>query len=174
MLGLIRFYSLATFAVASGLFIQQTLGQSVPPEQCATGVHAIIARGQAATGETGFDPLNVMGALQNLILQQIPGSTSLGLPYQYGAENKLLAVYEGAQLLQEYVTSYVASCPKAKIVVVGYSLVSCTISRYRRKQLKLIQIQGACLTMDAICGTSSIGFIPVTALDSKYASNGRT
>ncbi|OKP13778.1 hypothetical protein PENSUB_509 [Penicillium subrubescens] len=155
MLGLIRLYSLVVFTIASDLFFQQTHGQNVPPEQCATGVHAIIARGQAATGETGFDPLNVMAALQNLILNQIPGSTSLGLPYQYGAENKFVAVYDGAQLLQDYITSYVASCPKAKIVVVGYSL-------------------GACLTMDAICGTSSIGFIPVTALDSKYASNGKT
>ena len=174
MLGLIRLYSLVVFTIASDLFFQQTHGQNVPPEQCATGVHAIIARGQAATGETGFDPLNVMAALQNLILNQIPGSTSLGLPYQYGAENKFVAVYDGAQLLQDYITSYVASCPKAKIVVVGYSLVSFRIPRYRREQFRLIKIQGACLTMDAICGTSSIGFIPVTALDSKYASNGKT
>jgi hypothetical protein len=128
MLGLIRSQSLAIFAIASGLFFQQTHGQSVPSEQCATGVHAIIARGQAATGETGFDPLNVMASLQNLILQQIPGSTSLGLPYQYGAENKLVAVHDGAQLLQDYVTSYLASCPRAKIVVAGYSLVSYTIT----------------------------------------------
>lgn len=127
MLSLIRFHSLATFAIVAGLFFQKTHGQSVAPEQCATGVHTIIARGQAATGETGFDPLNVMTALQNLILNQIPGSTSLGLPYQYGAEDKFVAVHDGAQLLQDYITSYVASCPKAKIVVVGYSLVSCTI-----------------------------------------------
>lgn len=123
MLGLIRFYSLAILAITSSLFFQQSHGQSVISTQCATGVHAIIARGQAATGETGFDPLNVMAALQNLILQQIPGSTSLGLPYQYGADDKSVAVHDGAQMLQNYVTSYVASCPKAKIAVVGYSLV---------------------------------------------------
>ncbi|KAF3393818.1 hypothetical protein F1880_004634 [Penicillium rolfsii] len=148
----IHLCSFATFVIASGLFFHHTHGQSLSAEPCATKVHAILARGQAAKGEIGFDPLNVMASLQNLLLAQIPGSTSLALPYQYGAENKLVAVYDGARLLQDSIISYVATCPTARIVVVGYSL-------------------GACLTMDAICGTSSIGFIPVTALDRKYASN---
>lgn len=63
MFGAIYLHSLAIFAVKCGLLFQQTHGQSVPPEQCATGVHAIIARRQAATGEAGFDPLNVMVSL---------------------------------------------------------------------------------------------------------------
>ena len=134
MLGVIRFYWLAIVAIASGLSFQLVNGQSVPPEQCATGVHAITARGQAATGETGFDPLNVMVSLQDLILKQIPGSTSLGLPYQYGAEDKFVAVHDGAQMLQNYVTSYVASCPKSRIAVVGYSLVSQDILRGCRRR----------------------------------------
>jgi acetylxylan esterase len=141
MLGGIRFYCLAIFAIASGLFLQQVNGQSVPSGRCATGVHAIMARGQAATGETGFDPLNVMISLQDFILKQIPGSTSLGLPYQYGAQDKFVAVHDGAQMLQNYVSSYVASCPKSRIVVVGYSLVSQDILRGRGRRLNLRPIR---------------------------------
>ncbi|KAJ5175796.1 uncharacterized protein N7482_001673 [Penicillium canariense] len=152
MLGTIRFHFLGIVAVVSSLVFHPAHRQNVPSDQCATGVHAIISRGQAGDGETGWDPLNVMVSLQNLILEQIPGSTSLGLPYQYGAQDKFVAVHDGAQLLQNYVTSYLASCPESKVVVVGYSL-------------------GACLTMDAICGTSSVGLNPVAALNSTYASS---
>lgn len=63
MFGAIYLHPLAIFAVKCGLLFQQTHGKSVPPEQCATGVHAIIARRQAPTGEAGFDPLNVMVSL---------------------------------------------------------------------------------------------------------------
>lgn len=98
---------------------------------CREG-HAIIARGQAATGEPGFDPLNVIVSLQNLILKQIPCSTSLGLPYEYGAQNNFVTVHDGALLLQENMTSYVASCPRSKIVVVGYSLVGRDIHHDRK------------------------------------------
>ena len=137
MFGAIYLHSLTIFAVKCGLLFQRTLGQSVPPEQFATGVHAIIARGQAATGEAGFDPLNVMVSLQNLILQQIPGSTSLGLPYQYGTQDRFVVVHDGARLLQNYVTSYVVSCPRSKIVVVDYSLVNCK----PKKLFQLIKIR---------------------------------
>lgn len=154
MFGAAGLHSLAIFAITCGLVFQQAHGQNVPPEQGAMGVHAIIARGQPATAETGFDLLNVMVSLPNLIVQQIPGSTSLGLPYQYGVHDNFVAVHDGALLLQNYVTSYVASCPKSKIVVVGYSLVSCKPLLYL-KAFSTDQNQGACLTMDAFCGTSS-------------------
>ncbi|KAJ5243461.1 acetylxylan esterase precursor, partial [Penicillium citrinum] len=118
--------------------------QDVASKDCATGVHAIISRGQGAG-----DDLSVMKALSDRILDQIPGSTTLGFPFDHDAEDKFTAVHSGALMLQQYVKKYVKSCPKSKIVLVGYSL-------------------GAVLTMEAVCGTSSLLLIPVPPLDPSY------
>lgn len=102
--------------------LPQSFAQLVPANECALSVHAIIARGQG-----GGDDLNVMSTLSDLILQQIPGSTTLGLPYDHGNvlsdDEKRNTVYDGAVLMQEFVQEYAQSCPKAKIAVVGYSMV---------------------------------------------------
>lgn len=95
-----------------------THAQTVPPEQCATGVHAILARGQGPG-----DHLNVMVSIQKLILQLIPGSSSIALPYRHGDNNHRAAASSGALLMQQYIREYVASCPKSKIFLMGYSLV---------------------------------------------------
>lgn len=100
----------------------QTNAQSVSEDECATSVHAIIARGQGRG-----DDLNVMSTLSDMILKQIPGSTTLGLPYDH--QNvltdyaKLHTVHDGAVLMQQFVQEYSESCPQTKIVVVGYSMV---------------------------------------------------
>ncbi|EKV05523.1 Acetylxylan esterase, putative [Penicillium digitatum PHI26] len=118
--GMILKIAWALLAAISGL--TATYAQSMPEDECATGVHAIIARGQG-----GGDDLNVMSTLSDLILKQIPGSTTLGLPYDH--ENvltdfaKLHTVHDGAVLMQQFVQEYSESCPQAKIVVVGYSMV---------------------------------------------------
>jgi len=93
--------------------------QSTPPEQCATGVHAILIRGQGPG-----DHLNVMVTIQNLILQVIPGSTSVALPYKHGLDDHRRAAADGAYLMQEYIRGYIADCPNSKIFLHGYSLVS--------------------------------------------------
>ncbi|KAJ5975305.1 hypothetical protein N7481_009012 [Penicillium waksmanii] len=93
--------------------------QSTPPEQCATGVHAILIRGQGPG-----DHLNVMVTIQNLVLQLIPGSTSIALPYKHGADDHRIAAGNGAYLMQEYIREYIADCPNSKIFLHGYSLVS--------------------------------------------------
>jgi acetylxylan esterase len=99
-----------------------TYAQSVPKNECATGVHAIIARGQGPG-----DDLNVMSTLSDLILAQIPGSTTLGLPYDHANvlwdDDKRHTVHDGAVLMQEFVEEYVQSCPNSKIVLAGYSMV---------------------------------------------------
>jgi hypothetical protein len=91
------------------------------PDKCAR-VHAIIARGQG-----GGDDLNVMSTLSDLILQQIPGSTTVGLPYDHenvlSDEAKRLTVHDGAVLMQELIEEYLENCPETKLVVVGYSMV---------------------------------------------------
>ncbi|KAJ5242451.1 uncharacterized protein N7469_000778 [Penicillium citrinum] len=93
--------------------------QSTLPEQCATGVHAILIRGQGPG-----DHLNVMVTIQNLILQVIPGSTSIALPYKHGLDDHRRAAADGAYLMQEYIREYIADCPNSKIFLHGYSLVS--------------------------------------------------
>lgn len=104
------------------ILLLRSQAQFVSEDECATRVHAIIARGQG-----GGDDLNVMSTLSDLILQEIPGSTTLGLPYDH--KNVLTdaakrdTVHDGAVLMQEFVQEYAASCPKTKIVVVGYSMV---------------------------------------------------
>lgn len=107
----------------------ETHAQTVPPEQCATGVHAILVRGQGPG-----DHLNVMVSIQNLILQLIPGSSSVALPYNHGLDDHRAAAASGALMMQQYIREYVASCPKSKVFLMGYSLVrglydpSCTSS----------------------------------------------
>ncbi|CAI7594057.1 unnamed protein product [Penicillium glandicola] len=132
------------------LVLIQTHAQSVSEDECATGVHAIIARGQG-----GGDDLNVLSTLSDLILKQIPGSTTLGLPYDHGNVltdwDKLHTVHDGAVLMQQFVQEYSESCPQTKIVVVGYSM-------------------GAVLMMDSLCGTSEVGFFFVAPLSPSYNS----
>jgi hypothetical protein len=104
--------------MALGWGAQTVHSQTVPPERCATGVHAILARGQGPG-----DHLNVMVSIQNLILQLIPGSSSIALPYKHGLDDHRAAAADGALMMQQYVREYVASCPKSKIFLMGYSLV---------------------------------------------------
>ncbi|KAJ5744004.1 hypothetical protein N7533_008874 [Penicillium manginii] len=123
--------------------------QPTPPEQCATGVHAILIRGQGPG-----DHLNVMVTIQNLVLQLIPGSTSIALPYKHGADDHRVAAGNGAYLMQQYIREYIADCPNSKIFLHGYSL-------------------GGIVLMDGLCGTSSSWLFPVTALEPKYNKSGK-
>jgi len=106
--------------LALGWGVLPVHSQAVPPERCATGVHVILARGQGPG-----DHLNVMVSMQNLVLQLIPGSTSVALPYNHGADDHRIAAADGSLMLQQYIREYVASCPKSKIFLMGYSLVRC-------------------------------------------------
>lgn len=100
------------------LGLRSSAAQMVPPERCATGVHAILIRGQGPG-----DHLNVMVSIQNLILQLIPGSSSVALPYDHGGADHRTVAGNGAILMQQYIRQYVVSCPKSKIFLMGYSLV---------------------------------------------------
>ncbi|KAJ5974621.1 hypothetical protein N7481_011831 [Penicillium waksmanii] len=134
----------ALLGVALVGLVQETHAQTVPSKDCASGVHVIISRGQGPGND-----LSVMKALSDKIIDQIPGSTTLGFPFDHDPEDKFTAVSSGALMLQGYVADYVKSCPKSKLALVGYSL-------------------GAVLTMEALCGTSSLLLIPVPPLDPSY------
>jgi acetylxylan esterase len=99
-------------------FIAPSIAQTVSSTNCASSVHLLLLRGEG----TG-DDLNVLDTIQNLVLEQIPGSTSLGLPYQHGNSDKQFAAYNGSMLLQQYIAEYATSCPDSKIAILGYSLV---------------------------------------------------
>ncbi|KAJ5219729.1 hypothetical protein N7468_008933 [Penicillium chermesinum] len=146
-----KIFGAASVALIAIGAVQPSFAQSVAADDCATGVHAIIARGQGPGNPNST--LDVMVTLQDLILAQIPGSTSLGLPFNYNEENKFDSVYNGAHLMQSYVTEYHKSCPQSKMAVVGYSL---------------IYVQGAVVMTDAVCGTSSLLLSPVAPLDASY------
>ncbi|KAH8699209.1 putative acetylxylan esterase precursor [Talaromyces proteolyticus] len=134
------------FFLSLTLLLPTLLAQTVSSNDCASSVHVLLARGEG----TG-DDLNVLSTVQGLVLQQIPGSTVLGLPYDHGNSDKEAAAYNGSLLFQQYVQQYAASCPNSKIALLGYSL-------------------GAVALMDGICGTGSIGIYDYVApLDPKYA-----
>jgi hypothetical protein len=110
--------SLTRWLLVLATFIVPNIGQTVTSTSCASSVHLLLLRGEG----TG-DDLNVLDTIQNLVLEQIPGATSLGLPYQHGNSDKQLAAYNGSLLLQQYIAEYVTSCPDSKIAILGYSLV---------------------------------------------------
>ncbi|EED24616.1 acetylxylan esterase precursor, putative [Talaromyces stipitatus ATCC 10500] len=140
--------SLAFRLLILATFIVPSIAQAINPADCASSVHLLLLRGEG----TG-DDLNVLDTIQNLVLEQIPGATSLGVPYQHGDSDKQFAAYNGSVLLQQYIAGYATTCPDSKIAVLGYSL-------------------GAVATMNAICGVSSLLIThAVEALDFKYASN---
>lgn len=114
-----KFQSLVLLTLSNlYLCLIETHAQKVPPEQCATGVHAILIRGYGPG-----DHLNVMVSIQNLILQLIPGSSSVALPYDHGEDDHRVAASSEALMMQQYIREYVVSCPWSKIFVMGYSLV---------------------------------------------------
>jgi hypothetical protein len=160
--GIFKTLPLTVIALVSSLLFQQTHAQTVAKKDCATGVHAILARGSGQGND-----LNVLVKLKEAILEQIPGSTVLGLPYGHGNPNKFEAVYNGALLLQRYIEDYVASCPDTKIALLGYSLVRILQKLIHRTHINK-QIQGAVTMMDALCGTSSLLLEEVAAIDPKY------
>lgn len=117
---------------------------------CTTGnaVHMIVVYGLTEAGY-GFDtPL--VAAVQQLL----PGSDATSV--KYPASNVFppynIAVDIGAANTIKEIQEYVDSCPNSKISLLGYS-------------------QGAQVAMDAVCGTSSAGYIPSMPLAPKYASH---
>ncbi|KAJ6145301.1 hypothetical protein N7470_009196 [Penicillium chermesinum] len=129
--------------------LQPSYTQLTPQERCATGVHAILIRGQGPG-----DHLNVLVTMQNLVLELIPGSSSVALPFNHGDDDHRVAAAEGALMMQQYIRDYVASCPKSKIFLLGYSL-------------------GGIVVMDGLCGTSSLWLMSVPTLEPKYNKNGK-
>jgi hypothetical protein len=112
-------------------------------------VHIIVAR-----GSTESPGMGTMGLTANQTVAKIPGSDAVGLDYPAIYPPIRPSEPEGVAALTQYVTEYIDGCPNSKVVLMGYS-------------------QGAMVTMDTLCGTSSAGFATTSALDSKYAANSK-
>ncbi|KAF2758827.1 putative acetylxylan esterase precursor [Pseudovirgaria hyperparasitica] len=144
----------STITIALGLLSVPSVAQQTAAAKCAPAgaVHGIFLRGESLADDGDPSPLNVLYQLSDDLYRRLPGSTVLGLRYDFTNSNKLAAAHNGSAMLQQYVADYAASCPDSKISLMGYSL-------------------GAVAVMDAICGTGQIGTIPITAMDSKYNKN---
>ncbi|KAI9715609.1 MAG: hypothetical protein M1828_000752 [Chrysothrix sp. TS-e1954] len=128
-------------------------------DACASGVHIIAARGTNESTPNGTP--GAVGKVANAIAARIPGTTIEGLFYPATAVNPIYTKSDdtGANHMKTAIKNYATRCPNTKIVLLGYS-------------------QGGEVTMDALCGQSSVGFElgpdPVDAtqpLDRTYAPN---
>lgn len=100
-----------------------TLAQATLKDQCVQkGVHVIVTSGYGSSNVNGY---GLLGTLKDKILKQIPGSTAVSVTYDKGDETKYLqAMDSGTESTKKYIRQYVKSCPKSKIVLLGYSAVS--------------------------------------------------
>lgn len=118
-----------------------------PPSSCAKGVHMIVARASTeAPGE------GVIGAVAASIAQQIPGSDAVAVDYPATLTNYTSSESQGVAAMTQLVQAHVASCPRSKIVLLGYS-------------------QGAQVVFDTLCGTSEVGFAATAALGERLGKN---
>lgn len=102
-----------------------TYAQHTETKSCAKGVHVIVAAGYGSTGSGLGDLTN----LNNYILGNISHSTYASVPYDKGDTAHYRTALAGATgNVTDYVTQYIDSCPDTKVVMIGYSAVSFTLS----------------------------------------------
>ena len=77
-------------------------------------------------GQGPGDDWNVLTALRDVVLNNIPGTTVHALDYPHENPDHFEAAYDGALQLQGYIENYVKACPTTKLGLFGYSLVSAT------------------------------------------------
>ncbi|KAF2496816.1 putative acetylxylan esterase 2 precursor [Lophium mytilinum] len=91
----------------------------IPRQSCATGFHIIVARGSnEAPGE------GKPGQVATLIKNAVPGSDSVAVDYPAAiccADLYPESVADGITDTINKIHSYVAACPDARIVLVGFS-----------------------------------------------------
>jgi len=111
---------------------------------CATGVHVIVARGSNESPGQG-----TLSSVSQTILSCVAGSDAIGVDYPATLTNYDQSEAQGVAALTSMIQSYVASCPNARIVLMGYS-------------------QGAHVVGDTLCGSDSNSPLP-----SRYSANSK-
>ncbi|KAF3023552.1 hypothetical protein E8E14_010280 [Neopestalotiopsis sp. 37M] len=109
-------------------------------QDCPTGsgVGMIVARASTEAPGTG-----IIGGVADDVAAQLPGSTITAVDYPATLQNYQSSEGQGVAAMAQLVQNFTASCPGAKMVLMGYS-------------------QGAQVTMDVLCGTSETGFATTT------------
>ncbi|KAF4963809.1 hypothetical protein FSARC_8169 [Fusarium sarcochroum] len=102
--------------------------------QCAQGAHVIAVRGSNEPQGPGL-----IGEIANRVIERIPGSDMESLVYPALYEPYIESQTEGVAAMTQLVRDYAKQCPDTRTVILGFS-------------------QGAHVTMDVMCGTSSDGF----------------
>ena len=110
---------------------------------CVTGYHVIVAR---AAGELPGE--GSTGAIASDIKAKIPDSDSVGLNYPALIVLKNQSEAAGVAQLRSDISDYVESCPKAKIVLLGYD-------------------QGAHVVGDVLGGAGEDASFPIEGVEAK-------
>ena len=106
----------ATFLVSLPLVASFPIHLIPRQTTCATGVHIIGARGSTEDpGEGKIQPLSA------LIEAGIPGSDDIAVDYPADLIDYPISETDGVKDMLSKITSYVAACPDAKIVLAGFS-----------------------------------------------------
>lgn len=111
--------AILAFAAVACAMPAQLLETRQTTSTCASGVHIIVARASTeAQGE------GAIGAVAVEIEAAIPGSDSVAVVYPALLEPYPPSEEAGTAAMTALIQEYVASCPRTKIVLLGYSQVS--------------------------------------------------
>ncbi|KAM0441086.1 hypothetical protein ACHAPT_000391 [Fusarium lateritium] len=137
MLSILKFTTLLAATVAA---------KEYNPPGCVSGAHVIVARGSLEAEGPG-----IIGEVAQKILNRIPGSDMVSLEYPALYDPYEPSQTEGVKTLTEVVNKYAKSCPKTKMILLGFS-------------------QGAHIIADVMCGASSKGFPSTKSQPSKVSN----
>lgn len=97
-------------------------GQKVKNSACAKGVHLIVTSGNGGAAD-GYG--SILAGLVQDVLDNIPGSTAVSVPFDKGVTSAYRESIAGASTTgKKYLEQYVKSCPYGRVVMLGYSSVS--------------------------------------------------
>ncbi|EKJ70586.1 hypothetical protein FPSE_09231 [Fusarium pseudograminearum CS3096] len=113
---------------------------------CTSGAHIIVVRGSLEPQGPG-----IIGVVAQHISSKIPNSDISALEYPAIYDPYKPSQTEGVRALTKVVKLYAALCPKTKMIILRIS-------------------QGAHITADVMCGTSSVGF-PATKPQPRNIAN---
>lgn len=114
-----RFQNTLPVVLLSALSVNAAPASSGTSSACGP-VHIIVAR--ASTEAAG---VGMMGSLATLVQKAVPGTTIDAVDYPAEMLAYSTSSAEGTAALSAQLTNYVGRCPDSKVVLMGYSQVSC-------------------------------------------------
>lgn len=108
--------TLASYVAAQGTY-NLPYG-SLPVKPCPQGVQIIAVSGQGSKNVGGF---GLIASLVTDIMDKIPNSDNVTLPYNKGESDNIDKINVGTQNLLTYIPDFNNQCPYTPIVLAGYS-----------------------------------------------------